>query len=189
MTLLAEHSTLDPVGTLAERIHWILEHRGISGRELARRAGLSPSAIGVFFTTTKKNPATTLSAPSAVGIAEAGEVDLDWLITGRGTPEGRALRPLRALAGWPDARRLAEHLLPPGVPAHFLDDAGEATVPGRRPSAALLARLAEALFLTAAHEEPAPSRARPVTVPPPEEEQEAERTHVTARPVPRRRLG
>jgi transcriptional regulator with XRE-family HTH domain len=71
------------VGTLGERLGWILQHRGFrSRRALARAAGLSASHVALA---TKGDRGLSPSAAQAV--AAAAGVDLAWLVAGEGAPD------------------------------------------------------------------------------------------------------
>lgn len=70
--------------TLKGRIAWILADRKLSGRELAKRAGLR-SATHVNLIRAGKVKA--IEGDIAAKIARAGRVQLGWLLTGEGTPE------------------------------------------------------------------------------------------------------
>ncbi|HEU4532988.1 MAG TPA: helix-turn-helix domain-containing protein [Polyangiaceae bacterium] len=72
------------MSTLAERLAWILEHRGFrSRRALARATGLSPSHISLL-----AKGERGLGVETAQAIASAADVDLVWLMTGAGGPRG-----------------------------------------------------------------------------------------------------
>ncbi|HEU4406790.1 MAG TPA: helix-turn-helix transcriptional regulator [Polyangiaceae bacterium] len=90
------------MGPLAERIAWILEHRGFkSRRALAQATGLSGAHIALV-----AKGERGLSARAAHSIATAAGVDLRWLVTGEGAPDGSPKEPTRpALAPDPCPRR------------------------------------------------------------------------------------
>jgi transcriptional regulator with XRE-family HTH domain len=71
------------VGTLGERLGWILQHRGFrSRRALARAAGLSASHVALA---TKGDRG--FSARAAQAVAAAAGVELAWLVAGEGAPD------------------------------------------------------------------------------------------------------
>jgi hypothetical protein len=71
------------VETLAERIAWILQHRGFgSRRALGRAARLSAAHISLV-----AKGERGLSAHSAHAIAAAARVRLFWLVVGEGSPD------------------------------------------------------------------------------------------------------
>jgi transcriptional regulator with XRE-family HTH domain len=72
--------------SLADRIAWILKARGLTARQLSIKAGLSHTYIGLLLKGTRGTNAG-LTQTSATKIAEAGVVDLTWLLTGEGEPE------------------------------------------------------------------------------------------------------
>jgi transcriptional regulator with XRE-family HTH domain len=72
------------VSTLAERLAWLLAHRGFrSRRALARATGLSASHISLLMKGERG-----LGLETAQAIASAADVDLVWLMTGAGGPGG-----------------------------------------------------------------------------------------------------
>ncbi len=71
------------VKTPAERIAWILEHRGFwSRRALGRAAGLSAAYVALVAKGERR-----LSVHAAQAIATAARIRLAWLVTGEGGPE------------------------------------------------------------------------------------------------------
>jgi transcriptional regulator with XRE-family HTH domain len=72
------------VSTLAERLAWLLAHRGFrSRRALARATGLSASHISLLMKGERG-----FGLETARAIASAADVDLVWLMTGEGGPAG-----------------------------------------------------------------------------------------------------
>jgi transcriptional regulator with XRE-family HTH domain len=66
---------------ISERLQWILDHRDISARELARLAELpSESHVGLILT----RGGTRTSGKALAKIARAARVELEWLIEGTG---------------------------------------------------------------------------------------------------------
>lgn len=113
-----------PVTTLLERIEWILSHRGIGQRELARRAKLADERhLGVILSRLRKKPNAEIERPTLVALATGGNVSLSWLATGTGTPDETESVPRRA----PD-----DHVQPPAAEGSPLERAlGEAFDPKR----------------------------------------------------------
>lgn len=70
--------------TLAERVQWILESRGMSDRALARASGVSHNYIGMLRKGGRGNRG--LSHQMARKLAAATGVDPRWLMTGEGSP-------------------------------------------------------------------------------------------------------
>lgn len=77
------------VNTLSDRIEWILEARGVSQRELSRRAGLKEPHVGLIIKRFRADPAAGIEQATLMGLAKAGDVSLQWLSTGEGTPDGK----------------------------------------------------------------------------------------------------
>lgn len=74
--------------TLAERIQWILDTRGWSQSELARRAGLAArSHIERIMKTADREQAKGPTAAVLAKIARAADVELLWLTTDEGPRE------------------------------------------------------------------------------------------------------
>lgn len=125
---------------LADRVQWILEHRGVSARGLSLAAGLSQSHVGQIVRGQIKGQ---VSPDVLSSIARAGQVDLVWLLTGEGEPEGTPDTPpeTRLERDEDEAVGTAEQALRAMRGAHSLD---EATVE------ALRARLEVVQFSTGA---------------------------------------
>lgn len=71
------------MSTLAQRIDFIIKSNGISAAELARKAGISRTAITLY----RRGETQTIKADAAARIASAYGVSLEWLINGTGTPQ------------------------------------------------------------------------------------------------------
>lgn len=114
------------MSTLLQRIELILAQQAISARELARRAGLAEAYVSIAISRLRKNPDANIGATTLRKLARGGNVSVQWLLTGAGTPDsidsdapsvttavmGHA--PIYANAeGWDDAVRLFE-LTPEG---------------------------------------------------------------------------
>jgi transcriptional regulator with XRE-family HTH domain len=107
---------------IAERIELIMRQQNLSARELGRRAGLKGSAVSNTIAALKQDPgAVTLR--TLMGIAEAANVPLSWLVTGEEVPNAstpasssrdEAARLARAEGVWEEAIRsvLAEQPSP-----------------------------------------------------------------------------
>lgn len=76
--------TLCFVETVADRLRWVLEHRGLTARGLSLAAGMSSNAVQKIFERGGSANAATLAA-----LASAAKVSFAWLATGRGTPDDR----------------------------------------------------------------------------------------------------
>jgi transcriptional regulator with XRE-family HTH domain len=104
------------VKSVADRIQWILDQRGISQRELARRSGLKGAHIGVIISRSRRNPGANIENDTLAAIARGGEVALRWLATGQGSPDPSAeesgARPvLGNLPGWTEAEQHVRRIL------------------------------------------------------------------------------
>lgn len=120
----------DMAGTVADRVRQILKRTGWSQRELARRAGLSPGAVGwILAHPDRPSETTTLQ-----GFASAAGVSLAWLTTGEGSPDAdddtrgpsasESHVPHHSNAvGWEDAQREAARRHP-DIPAWAWEQAG-----------------------------------------------------------------
>lgn len=74
------------VETIEDRIRLILEKRGWSARELARRSELAESSVGNILRNLKKNP-DAIEVSTLRKIASGAAVPLEWLQTGSNTPD------------------------------------------------------------------------------------------------------
>jgi hypothetical protein len=72
------------VETLADRLEWFIEDRGISERELSRRSGLQEPHVGLIIKRIKKNPKATVEQPTLIALAKGMGASLEWLATGKG---------------------------------------------------------------------------------------------------------
>lgn len=127
----ASHGGYSPsvASTVAQRIQKILDRTGWSQRELSRRSGLSPGAIGWILA----HPDRPSELDTLKGIASAAKVSLAWLTSGTGAPDAdddsRGPSTVESevphfgnAVGWADARREAERTHP-DVPAWAWDQA------------------------------------------------------------------
>lgn len=73
--------------TLSERLLWILQIRGISQRELGRRAGLDPARVALIIHRERTTPGSTISVPTLKALAQGGGVSMGWLASGEGAPD------------------------------------------------------------------------------------------------------
>jgi transcriptional regulator with XRE-family HTH domain len=83
-----------PVVTLLERMHFVLKSKGWSGREWARRAGLSEeNHVNALMLRMKNDAEGRLAGDieTYAKLAKAAGVSLDWLVLGRGVPVGDAI--------------------------------------------------------------------------------------------------
>lgn len=76
--------------TLDERIRHAAKLRGVSGRELARRAGLEDTQVNALPSRLKKRPDMDVSADILAKIADAAEVSFAWLAREEGSVESSA---------------------------------------------------------------------------------------------------
>ena len=100
------------VDTIAARLRWILRYRALTQRELCRRAGMAETQLGVILRRLEDNPlGVELSTLSR--LAQGGNVDFHWLVTGVGRPSGHddAHREGVPLADRPDWRALLGEVL------------------------------------------------------------------------------
>lgn len=76
--------------TVLDRMHAVLKMRGWSRREWARRAGLAEEThVGGLMLRMKEDPNRLAGdIETYTKLAEAASVSLDWLLLGRGTPNG-----------------------------------------------------------------------------------------------------
>jgi transcriptional regulator with XRE-family HTH domain len=109
------------VSTLADRIEWILKHRGITGRELSRRAGLGEVHVGQILSRARKNPDVSVEAKTLEAIARGGVVNLQWLSTGDGSPD--LVQHVNDLPWWAEAKSemMRQH---PEVPESAIEEFG-----------------------------------------------------------------
>lgn len=112
MTTVVTAARIEAVTTtLAERIEWILKTRGISGRELARRAGLREPHVSVALRRLRENPSADIEAETLRKLAKGGAVSARWLLTDEGKPddadEAEAQVRVRHRAEWPSLREQA----------------------------------------------------------------------------------
>lgn len=76
------------MSTLADRIEEILRLRGITQRELARRAGLATEQhINTILRRLRANPDADIERETLAAIARGGGVSFIWLATGKGRPD------------------------------------------------------------------------------------------------------
>ena len=77
----------DRVETIGDRISQILSRRGISARELGRRAGLAEQHISLLIGRYRKNPQTHTEVSTLQAVARGAGVSFNWLATGNGSPD------------------------------------------------------------------------------------------------------
>lgn len=68
--------------TVADRIRWILETRGLSARALSKRAGLADGHVSMIL---RGLVGKGVTAETLAQIARAGGVNAGWLATGEGS--------------------------------------------------------------------------------------------------------
>lgn len=72
--------------TIADRVAWIMEHRGLTAREFSRVAGLSENTVTAILRRIKRDPAASTTVGTLRSLAKAGGVDFTWLALGEGAP-------------------------------------------------------------------------------------------------------
>lgn len=75
------------VGTIADRLRWIMETKGISERKLSTDAGLSKGHVNFTLKQFAKNPDAGIEFATIQKLALAGGVSVRWLSTGVGSPD------------------------------------------------------------------------------------------------------
>lgn len=75
-----------PDSRLLERLEWVLRNQGLSGRELAQKAGLSDAAVNVLLKRLRVDPETKPHPKTLVAISGATGISQRWLLDGSGTP-------------------------------------------------------------------------------------------------------
>ena len=68
--------------TIGERIRWLIELRGYTQVELAKKMGLTQASVSNWITGDSRKP----SAPSLLKLAAALDANPHWIITGEGDP-------------------------------------------------------------------------------------------------------
>ena len=82
------------VETIADRIRAILTHYGWSQRELARRAGISETHVGLMLKKFASDPHANVEKKTLRALAQAAGVSSGWLEEGTGSPSwGDAVDP------------------------------------------------------------------------------------------------
>lgn len=86
---------------LLERLQWILDSQGITQRELSRRAGFNGAQVGSLMKRLRERPDASIEYDTAVAIANAAHVNVEWLRSGVGKRDAeqavRATQTERAL--------------------------------------------------------------------------------------------
>lgn len=72
---------------LADRIRWILAKREWTARELSRRAGLQETHISSILRRLDADPEYSIALSTAVSIADASDISIEWLAKGEGPAE------------------------------------------------------------------------------------------------------
>lgn len=103
-----------PVRTLHERIRWIQDHSGGGGLSLAQiadKAEISRQALSALVRRSKKEPEKRFgSGETLEKISSAWNVDLVWLVTGKGVPRRGKLSALDTVLNersWSESARAA----------------------------------------------------------------------------------
>lgn len=68
--------------TIGDRLRYLIEVRGYSQVELAKKIGLTQAAISNLVTDSSRKP----SAPTLLKLAAALQANPDWILTGQGEP-------------------------------------------------------------------------------------------------------
>lgn len=68
--------------TIGDRLRYLLETRGYTQVEVAKKIGLTQAAISNIVTNSSRKP----SAPTLLKLAAALQANPDWIITGQGDP-------------------------------------------------------------------------------------------------------
>lgn len=111
------------MSTVGDRIEQARQSRGISRRELDRRAGLAEGHVSIIVNRYRRNPNTATEMPTLEAIAKGLQVSKRWLAFGQGGPDnddgGLPLSTADSdsptegsLPGWDDAVRVARAIDP-----------------------------------------------------------------------------
>ena len=68
--------------TIGDRLRYLIEVRGYSQVELAKKVGITQAAISNLVTDSSRKP----SAPTLLKLAAALQANPDWILTGQGEP-------------------------------------------------------------------------------------------------------
>lgn len=107
--------------SLGERIEHICSIRGWSRTKLGEEAGI---ASGPMSRLSRREETTAGSPDTLIRLADAGSVNLAWLMAGRGAVERARHGTLRAHADWPTALAEAKKRQR-GIPEEFWEMAGD----------------------------------------------------------------
>jgi transcriptional regulator with XRE-family HTH domain len=88
---------------IADRIRLVLADKGLTQRELARRAGLAETQIGMILARLQERP-FSIELETLARIAHGGEVSLLWLLTGLDDGDVEGAPALHQIPGWEGAR-------------------------------------------------------------------------------------
>jgi len=80
---------------LSSRLHWIVENRGMSMRQLGLAGDVSASLVSTFLRRSRLDPNADIGIRTLQKLAAAADVSLVWLATGEGTPDDCHGSPLR----------------------------------------------------------------------------------------------
>ncbi|MBL8600790.1 MAG: helix-turn-helix transcriptional regulator [Myxococcales bacterium] len=70
--------------TLAERVKWLIEDRGVDQRSFGAEAGLADSFVSALFRRARRDPKASVGAEALAAIANTWEVAPEWLLSGEG---------------------------------------------------------------------------------------------------------
>ncbi len=138
------------MGTLAERLRYAIDLRSISADQLDRDLGKSKYVAYIA-----NGRTVSPSYDVVVQLAKLLDVDHEWLAAGEGpapiktssAASRSASAPLFRLdANWEVELEKARGHRPDHVPDRFLVEAGDAVVPGLRPTWSLILKVAELLW-------------------------------------------
>lgn len=102
-----------------DRAAWVLEHHKVrvkSARAWCEAAGVGPGTLGAL-----KARRGHLTVPVAEKLADHAGVSADWLLTGRGRPEGAAVHFAGGVDPLPRRRIAVAHARKAGVPDQVLN--------------------------------------------------------------------
>lgn len=74
---------------LIDRLQWIFDNQSITQRELSRRAGMNPGQLSATFKRLREHPNAGIEHDTAVAIANAAHVNVEWLRFGTGERESK----------------------------------------------------------------------------------------------------
>ena len=99
MTCVVVDDTIALMASLAQRLRWCIEHRGITARQLSLQAGLSAGTVQKIL----ERDSSRVSVEDITRLADVAKVSRCWLALGEGTPDAVTPAP-----EFPDASLAAE---------------------------------------------------------------------------------